>query len=256
MTPVSAVIITFNEAKNIGRCLAALQPVVDEIVVVDSYSTDETPEICKKYDVRFLQREWAGYAATKNWANAQATHAYVLSVDADEVVDDELAHDIMTQRKVGLTAAFAVNRMTNYCGHWVRYCGWYPDRKVRLFPKDRARWEGDFVHENLVLDPGLPTEILEGHLLHYSYHTLQDHRDRAERYAGLHARKMLAEGRRGSLTKALLSALWKFITVYFFKLGVLDGDAGWNIARYSAHAVFLKYTKLAKLRKEKDADHH
>ena len=253
MTPVSAVIITFNEAANIARCLESLMNLTDEIVVVDSFSTDDTPNICRSYGVQFLQREWAGYAATKNWANGQTQHQYILSVDADEVIDEELARDIQHRRSTGLEGVYSVNRRTNYCGHWVRYCGWYPDRKIRLFPKDKCHWEGDFVHETLVHDNDLNERSLHGHLLHYSYHSLDDHRSRAEKYAGLHAQKMAAQNRSSSSLKAYFSAGWKFIQVYLLKLGLLDGKAGWNIARFSAWAVFLKHRKLIETQAQKRA---
>lgn len=257
MTPISAVIITFNEADNIARCLDALRDVADEIIVVDSYSTDRTPDICQQYDgVVFLQRKWQGYAATKNWANAQAKHPYILSIDADEVVDDPLKKSILQARTKGLSGAYSVNRKTNYCGHWVKHGGWYPDRKVRLFHRDKARWEGDFVHETLQLDEGVELQSLQGHLLHFSYHRLEDHRQRARKYAGLHAQKMFTSGRHTTFVSALLSAGWKFIAVYFFKLGLLDGWAGWHIARFSAWAVFLKHQELLQLYAKQRNENH
>lgn len=247
MTPVSAVIITFNEAHNIARCLNALSGLVDEIIVVDSFSTDATKKICESFDVLFFQREWQGYAPTKNWANAQASHNYILSVDADEEVDKILAKSLTRAREKGLSGVYEVNRITNYCGQWVRYSGWYPDRKIRIFPKSGARWTGDFVHETLEVDSELATHRLEGHLNHYSYHSLQDHANRAEKYAGLHAQKMAAAGKKTSMFRARVSAAWKFLQSYLFKLGFLDGSAGWHIARYSARAVFLKHKKLLQI---------
>lgn len=244
MTSVSAVIITHNESANIARCLEALVDVVDEIVVMDSFSTDDTAKICERYPVRFFQQEWQGYSATKNKANQLATHDYILSVDADEVLDEKLQQSVLKERTARLSGAYIVNRKTNYCGHWVRFGGWYPDRKVRLFSKSGARWEGDFVHETLVLKDDIRVVQLDGHLLHYSYHTLDDHRGRIQKYARLHAQKMATDGKSTSSIKAIFSAGWKFLQVYFFKLGLLDGGAGWNIARFSARAVFLKHRLL------------
>lgn len=247
MTSVSAVIITFNEAHNIARCLNALSGLVDEIIVVDSFSTDGTKKICESFEVQFYQREWEGYAPTKNWANAQASHNYIFSIDADEEIDKELAKSLTQARTTGLAGVYEVNRKTNYCGHWVKHSGWYPDRKIRLFPKSSARWTGDFVHETLEVNAELSTHRLEGHLHHYSYHSLQDHATRAEKYAGLHAQKMAAEGKRTSIFKASASAFWKFLQSYIINLGFLDGWAGWQIARFSARAVFLKHKKLLQL---------
>ncbi len=256
MTPVSAVIITYNEAKNIKRCLESLVEVVDEIIVVDSFSEDNTPEICAEFPVKFIQREWQGYAATKNWANEQATHPYLLSVDADEALDNPLKSALLTARKQGLSGAYAINRKTNYCGHWVRFCGWYPDRKIRVFHRNEAVWEGDFVHETLSLKHHVKVKQLSGHLHHYSYHSLQDHRSRTEKYAKLHAKKMNVQGKQSSILKAYLSAAWKFFQVYFLKLGLFDGMAGMHIARYSARAVFLKYRYLTELQRQPHENNH
>lgn len=251
MTPISAVVITLNEAANIDRCLKSLADVADEIVVVDSFSTDKTEELCAAHGVRFIQRKWEGYAPTKNWANQQAKHTYVLSIDADEEVDSVLKQSIKNAAKNGLHGAYELQRKTNYCGHWVNHCGWYPDRKIRLHDKTNATWVGDFVHEELQLKPGIEVQTLEGHLLHYSYHHLSDHQKRAEKYAHLHAQKMAADNRNSSIFKAAASAVWKFFQVFFIRLGFLDGKAGWHIARFSAYAVFLKYKNLRELNKSK-----
>jgi len=250
VTFISAVIITFNEQLNIGRCLQSLQGIADEIIVVDSFSTDNTEKICREFkNVKFIQRAWEGYAQTKNWANEHAAHPYILSIDADEAPDELLRKSILEQKELGLTGAFELNRITNYCGQWVKHCGWYPDKKVRLFRKGTAQWEGDFVHETLNINAQEKIYPLQGHLLHYSYHTLQDHRNRLEKYANLHAQKMKAEGKTAFPGKAFFSAVWKFKQVYLFKLGFLDGKAGFNIARFSAKAVCLKYQKLNQLNK-------
>lgn len=256
MNRVSAVIITYNEEKNIEKCLRSLVDVVDEIVVADSFSEDNTAAICARFPVKFLQRKWQGYAATKNWANQQATNHYVLSVDADEELDQELKSSITAAQKNGLSGAYSINRKTNYCGHWVRFCGWYPDRKIRLFNKNEASWQGDFVHETLELQNGIPVNALKGHLNHYSYHNLQDHRERVIKYARLHAEKMKHSGKRTSKLKAYFSAAWKFFQVYFLKLGLFDGTAGWNIARFSARAVFLKHHYLIEIQNQRDENNN
>lgn len=251
MTQLSAVIITFNEQLNIGRCLQSLQGIADEIVVVDSFSTDNTEAFCRQFkNVKFIQREWQGYAQTKNWANEQAAHEYIFSIDADEAPDEVLRKAILGQKEKGLFGALELNRITNYCGHWVKHCGWYPDKKVRIFKKGTARWKGDFVHETLTLNSEEKIAPLNGHLLHYSYHTLKDHKDRLEKYAVLHAQKMYTDGKTVFPGKALFSSIWKFKQVYLFKLGFLDGKAGFNIARFSAKAVYLKYRKLNQLNKK------
>ncbi|HRH68051.1 MAG: glycosyltransferase family 2 protein [Flavobacteriales bacterium] len=248
MTGISAVIITRNEAHNIGSCLAAVTGVVDEIIVVDAESTDDTRRIAETAGARVIVRKWTDYSDQKNFANAQATGTYILSLDADEVLSPGLTTSIHDELRTGLTGAYKLNRLTNYCGTWVRHGGWYPDAKVRLFPKEGTRWEGEHVHEELRLAPGTIVRALRGDLLHYSYRSVEDHIARLERYSDLHARKMLAAGKHPGALKQLFSPMVKFIQTYVLKLGILDGLAGWRIARYSARGVRLKYAKLSALR--------
>lgn len=248
MELISAVIITRNEARNIGRCITSLQGLVDEVVVVDSESTDETRSIALGLGARVIVRAWTDYSDQKNFANAQARNDYVLSMDADEALSPELMDSLKHAQRAGLVGAYRFNRLTNYCGTWVRHGGWYPDVKVRLFPKAAARWEGEHVHEELKLRSGLPITHLKGDLLHWSYHSLDDHRERIERYSTLHARKMMADGRTAGPVKRWLSPVAKFVQGYLMQGGFLDGAAGFHIARLSARAVHLKYAKLHALR--------
>lgn len=253
MTGISAVIITRNEALNIARCIISLNMLVDEVIVVDAESTDDTQRIATDHGARVIVRRWTDYSDQKNFANAQATRPYILSMDADEAISAELRTSLMAAIKQGLNGAYRVNRLTNYCGAWVRHGGWYPDAKVRLFPKDGTRWEGEHVHEELRLADGVAVQQLDGDLLHYSYPTLRSHEERIERYSDLHARKMFAAGKKGGMLKRMFSPVVKFIQGYVFRLGVLDGKAGWNIARLSARAVRLKYEKLDRLRRAQSA---
>ncbi len=249
MDKISAVIITFNEERNIGRCLESALKVADEIIVLDSFSKDATADICYRYPkVRFIERAWEGYSKSKNYANEQASHPYIISLDADEEVTDELAHAILKEKE-NLKGAYAFNRLTNYCGFWIKHCGWYPDTKVRLFPKGKAFWEGDFVHEELKLDKSLSVKILNGNLNHYSYYTEEEHRQRIEKYSDLHAQKMKAEGKKADFVKLYISPPFKFFKTYFLQLGVMDGYPGFIISALSAKAVYLKYKKLRALQK-------
>lgn len=238
---VSAVIITKNEARNIGRCLASLVGVADEVIVLDSHSTDSTQGICLAHGARFIPQDWLGYAATKNLGNNLCSHPYILSMDADEALSPQLKESILALGGK-LQGAYQFNRLAFYCGTPVRHGGWYPDRKVRLFPKDAAAWQGDFVHEELVLAPGMKTTWLEGDLLHYTYYSVEEHWARARKYAGLAADAMVGRGKMGLLLKACLSPGWRFVQMYFIKAGFLDGKAGWNIARITAMEVWWKYT--------------
>ncbi|MBK9628786.1 MAG: glycosyltransferase family 2 protein [Flavobacteriales bacterium] len=189
MTGISAVIITRNEAHNIERCIVSLKGLVDEVIVVDAESTDATHTIAEQAGAQVIIRAWTDYTDQKNFANAKAKSPYILSMDADEAVSPVLRASLLTAISAGLKGAYQVDRLTNYCGTWVRHGGWYPDPKVRLFAKADACWEGTHVHEELRLKNGTPITALKGDLLHYSYPTVQSHADRIERYSELHARK-------------------------------------------------------------------
>ncbi len=243
---ISVIIITYNEENNIGRCLEAASHVADEIVVIDSFSQDKTQEICVSFGVKFLSRQWEGYSKAKNFGNAQASHNYILSLDADEVLSEELIQSI-NAKKENLSGAYQFNRLTNYAGKWVRHCGWYPDPKIRLFPKDKAQWIGDFVHEILEVESNVAINKLKGDLLHYSYISKADHLSRIEKYSVLHAQKLFNEGRKSGFFKKIISPFAKFVRDYIFQLGFLDGKTGFTICRLSARAVYLKYVKLEKL---------
>lgn len=252
MQGISAVIITRNEERNIGRCLSSLKEVVDEVIVVDAESTDATQRIARELGARVVERAWTDYSDQKNHANDLAMGPYILSMDADEALSPELSASLRAAQGKGLDGAYACDRLTNYCGTWVHHGGWYPDTKVRLFPKDGATWEGAHVHEVLRLaDPRPPTR-LKGDLLHYSYYTIADHKERIERYSSLHAQAMYEAGKRAGFIKVWLSPIVKFIQGFLLQLGALDGKAGWNIAWYSARAVHLKYLKLQALSRGTD----
>jgi glycosyltransferase involved in cell wall biosynthesis len=250
---ISAVIITLNEERNIGRCIASVQGVADEVIVVDAESTDCTAAIAAEHGARVVARRWTDYSDQKNFANGLAHHAFILSLDADEELSPQLRASLLAARQAGLHGAYSVHRLTNYCGDWVRHGGWYPDTKVRLFPKSAVRWEGEYVHETLGLDPGTSVTLLKGDLLHYSYPSLRAHEERIERYSDLHARKLLAAGKRAGFAKLWLSPAAKFLQCYLLRLGFLDGGAGYRIATLSAKAVYLKYQKLNLLRRDQDA---
>src|SRR5690554_1529655 len=193
---LTSTIITFNEERNIARCIDALMPISDEIIVLDSYSSDRTIEICKSKNVRIEQREWKGYSNAKNYLNQLATHEYIFSVDADEAPDETLQAAILRIKKEGLIGIYEVNRLTNYCGKWIKHSGWYPDVKIRIFPKSISNWEGAYVHEELVVDGNPVAKNLSGHLLHYSYYSQTEHKQRADKYSELTAIKMFEKGKR------------------------------------------------------------
>ena len=249
MEKLSVVIITYNEEKNIKACLDAVMGLSDDIVVVDSFSTDKTREICENYsNVNFIQHKWDGYSKQKNYANSLVKYPYLLSLDADEVISKELMSSI--KQIDTFKAVYEFSRLTNYCGDWVHHCGWYPDTKIRIFPKEGSYWEGDFVHETLVIPKDLEIKRLAGDLLHYSYHTIEDHYNQIENYSSLHAEKMKYANKKASFLKLYISPVFKFFRTYFLELGFLDGKAGYDIARISAKAVRLKYQKLKQISNE------
>ncbi len=247
---ISATIITFNEERNIERCILSLQEVSDEIIVLDSFSSDKTKEICEKLKVHFVQREWAGYSASKNHLNSLAQYDYILSIDADEALDDVLKDEILTVKQEKNPQLYTFNRLTNYCGTWIKHSGWYPDVKLRLFPKESCRWEGEFVHEELVYPHDLKIIQLKGHLHHYSYYDYIDHRERADKYSTLTAMKMHQAGKKASVLKPYLSGFARFVTMFFMKAGFLDGWQGFKIAQISAQSNVFKYKELRRLNKE------
>lgn len=255
MPQLSVVIITFNEEKNIGRCLESIQGIADDVVIVDSFSTDATESISKKYAVNFISRKWEGYSDTKNFANAQAKHDWVLSLDADEALSEELKKSILKAKVEPGLKTYKFHRLTNYCGSWIKHCGWYPDTKIRVFDRRITKWEG-IIHEKLVIDfspidsaQGDKLEmtkgiLLNGDLLHYSYYSKEQHYAQTEKFSTLAAQNMFAKGKKVSALKMYLSPIVKFISDYIIKLGFLDGAAGYTICRISAYTSYLKYKKL------------
>ena len=251
MPAISAVLITKNEERNIARCLGSLAPVVDEIIVVDSGSTDSTEAICHRFGAIFTPHTWEGYSQQKNFANSLVSHPLTLSIDADEALSPALAQSILQLKNQPLlNAAYRLNRLTNFCGHWIHHCGWYPDAKVRLWPSGSAHWQGD-IHEELILDSPFPVQPLQGDLLHYSYYSVNDLALRQPGYYRLAASEAYAKGRRSSLAAILFKPLWTFFHDYILRLGFLDGRAGYIVCRMNAHYTFMKYTTLLELSKQK-----
>lgn len=243
-TPISAVIITFNEERNIARCIESLLPVADEIVVVDSLSTDKTREICEKYPVRFIEHPFEGYIEQKNWAMQQARYDFVLSLDADEALDEELQQEILTIKNNIECDAYQMNRLTNYCGRWIYHGGWYPDRKIRLWNRKKGKWGGINPHDKVELLPGTKIKRLKGNILHYSYYTIDEHHKQIERFTRIKAEAMFEKGIKVSIFRPYVSAFIKFLRNYFFRWGFLDGREGLIIAYLSAGATFKKYQLL------------
>lgn len=247
MPAISAVILTFNEERNIGRCIASLRGLVDDIVVVDSFSTDKTEEICRREGVRFIQHAFEGYIQQKNWALTQAKNDHCLSLDADEALSPSLRESIASLPETWEAPAYSMNRLTNYCGRWIRHCGWYPDVKLRLFDRRLGAWGGINPHDEYRLTKGEKTIHLKGDILHYSYYTISDHLRQVEHFTNVSAAALQARGEKAGWVKLYLSPPLKFLKSYILQAGFLDGFEGYTICRVSALATFIKYAKLRQL---------
>ncbi len=245
---ISGVIITYNEARNIARCLQSLQVVCDEILVLDSYSTDSTAQICHSFGVRFEQNTFEGHIQQKNEALQRASHPWVLSLDADEALSPELHASILALKKESpQKGGFTFNRLTNYCGKWIHHSGWYPDTKLRLVTKADAQWGGINPHDRLLPSKELQLQHLKGDLLHYSYYTKADHFKQIAYFSAIAAKELHARRIKSSIPTIIIKVAAQFIKSYFIKLGFLDGVAGWHIAVRSAYATQQKYQLLRKL---------
>jgi len=251
MPELSVVIITFNEERNIARCIDSVKSVADDIVIVDSYSTDKTREIAEAKGARFVLHQFPGHIEQKNWAITQAKYPFILSLDADEALSKELENSILDVKNKKQYDGYTMNRLTNYCGKWVRHCGWYPDAKLRLWDSTKGKWGGVNPHDRYDMNEGSTVLHLKGDILHYSYYTLTDHINQVNKFTDISANAMLKMGRKASLLKVYFSPVFKFIRDYILLHGFLDGYTGFVICRISAHAAFLKYAKLRQLSRKK-----
>jgi glycosyltransferase involved in cell wall biosynthesis len=248
MPEISVVIITFNEEKNIARCLDSVKGIADDIVVVDSFSKDKTQAICLQHGARFVEHAFEGHIEQKNWAITQAKYPHILSIDADEALNETLKESIRFVKNNWIKDGYSMNRLTNYCGTWIHHCGWYPDTKLRLWDSRKGVWTGINPHDEFRLTkPDSTVGFLKGDLHHYSYYTRDDHYKQVNYFTDILAREYNKRGRKGSLVKLTLNPIAKFLGDYFLKLGFLDGKAGFTISRISAYATWLKYSKLRKL---------
>ncbi len=250
MEKLSVVILTFNEARNIKRCIESVLAVADEIVIVDSYSTDTTPDICRAYNVRFYQHPFEGYIEQKNYAASLTQYDYILSLDADEALSELLTQSILAAKHIWKHDGYTMNRLTSYCGQWIHHSGWYPDTKLRLFKKNKAVWAGVNPHDKVEMHHGATITLLEGDLHHYSYYTFEEHKAQIVKFAEISASALYKKGVRSDPAKIIYKPVARFIRSYIVKAGFMDGKAGWTIARMTAWASFLRYTQLYKLQKK------
>ncbi len=247
---LSAVIIAYNEEEKIGLCLDSLATVADELIVVDSHSTDRTVEICQTKGASVVSQEFLGYIEQKNFALAKAQFEYVLSLDADEVLSEKLIDSIKEIKSNSTHDAYEFNRLTNFCGKWIKHGGWYPDTKLRLWKKDLGEWAGTNPHDKVVLNSNLNVKKIDGDLLHYSIDSIEQHIEQIQKFTTIAAQAMHEKGRKSSLFNVFFNSTFKFIRDYFIRMGFLDGFYGYVIAKNSAFAKYLKYLKLYQLNKQ------
>ncbi len=247
MPPLSVVIITYNEEKMIGKCLESIQDIANEIVVVDSLSTDNTRSICEQYNVKFIEHAFEGHIQQKNLALSHAANPHVLSLDADEVVSPKLKESIKSIKQNWEHDGYYFNRLTNYCGKWIRHCGWYPDKKLRLLDRRKGQWGGVNPHDKIMMEKNSRICHLKGDLWHYSFFSIGQHIEQINKFTDISSRQLFEQGKKASVAKILFSPFIKFIRDYIVKAGFLDGFYGLVISMNSAHAKFLKYSKLKKL---------
>jgi len=238
---ISATIITCNEERNIARTIESLR-CCDEILVVDSGSTDRTVEIAEKLGARVIESPWPGYSKQKNLAAAQASNDWILSLDADETLSEALEAEIWQLRKNGPSFdAYTMPRMAQYLGRWILHSGWYPDRKVRLYHRAKATWVGEFVHESVQVNGSVGH--LKSNILHYTCDSLSEHLRSIDRYTTLAAQEVASRKQKVTIRQLLFEPPWTFLRSYFFQLGFLDGFEGLNIAYMAAAYTYLKYSK-------------
>jgi glycosyltransferase involved in cell wall biosynthesis len=239
---ITATIITLDEERNIARAIESLR-CADEILIVDSSSTDRTVELAENLGARVIEANWRGYSAQKNWAAEQAAHDWILSLDADEALSEALEAEIWNLKKSGPQFdAYTMPRLARYLGRWIMHSGWYPDRKVRLYDRRKSHWIGEFVHESVQVGGRLGH--LESNILHFTCDSLSEHMKTMDRYTTLAAQELVARKVKVPMHKLILDPAWTFCKSYFIQRGFLDGAEGLTIAHMAAFYSFLKYSKV------------
>jgi glycosyltransferase involved in cell wall biosynthesis len=245
MPSFSAVVITYNEEQDLPQVLESLNDLADEVIIVDSGSTDRTCEIARKCGARVFSRQFSAFDVQKNVAAGMASHEWVFSMDADEVVGPELRASLLAWKKTSPECvAYGVGRCTNYLGKWIRHSGWYPDHHLRLYRRDQARFVGS-LHESLRANG--PAKQLTGDLQHYTVRSLDEHHAKLEVFTTLAAEDLFSRGKRHWRGAMYADAFWTFVNRLIFRLGFLDGYQGVLIAWMSARYVWMKYRKLGEL---------
>jgi glycosyltransferase involved in cell wall biosynthesis len=252
MIGLSVVIITFNEEKNIGRCIDSVAHLADEIIVVDSYSTDTTKAVCLSKGVKFFEHKFEGFTSQKNFATSLASHDFILALDADEYLSEDLSGSIARVKSNWNADGYTMNRLNSYAGKWIKSCGWYPDRKIRLWDRRKGAWSGGLVHELVVMQQDAIIRHLHGDLLHLAYdNASQLIQKMQQQYADLFAMEN-AYRKKVTPFKIVYKTLASFLKSYILKGGIWDGYEGLVISVSNANGVFYKYAKLLETNRSKN----
>lgn len=251
MEKLSLVIITFNEEKNIGRCIDSAASLADEIIVLDSFSTDRTVEIAQSKGARVFREPFRGYREQKNRALELASYDYILSLDADEELDNTLHAAVAEAKKTFTYSAYRMNRCTNHCGRFIRSGTWYPDRKIRLFDKRLAYWSGFNPHDKIAFYKPVAVKHLRGEILHYSYPSLEKHAAKVIGFSSIAAQSLFEAGRRTNLFRLILNPAWAFFNDFLLRAGFVNGQQGFVMSVMKTRYTFLKHKKLYQLQRKK-----
>lgn len=249
---ISVVIISKDEAHIIENTLQSLQALTNDIVVVDSGSTDATVTICKKYNATVIETNWGGYGINKNKGIEAAGNDWILSLDADEAIDDELLKSLLQLDLSNGNEVFVIRFKNFFCGKWIRFGEWGFDRHIRLFNRKKIKWNTAAVHENLIFPADVAVTRLRGNILHYTVHNRSEYDAKTDYYARMNAKKYAQAGKKPIFLKQYFSPLFAFIQHYIFRLGFLDGREGFIIAKTTARYTFLKYHYLKEMNTNKD----
>ncbi|MGB0523408.1 MAG: glycosyltransferase family 2 protein [Flammeovirgaceae bacterium] len=243
---ISGVIITYNEERNIKDCILSIKDVVDEVLVVDSFSTDKTVEICESLGARVIKHPFEGHIQQKNYAMEQSTYDHVLSLDADERASEEMIAVIKQAKEKWQGSAYKFNRLNNYCGAWLKR-SWYPDAKIRLWDRRKGKWGGENPHDRVIVSDGDITKV-KADIIHYAYADLEEHFHQVTKFAIIAANAKYKQGKKASfLIHVLIGPWFKFIKRYLFQFGFLDGYYGFIFSALAAFVNFKKYLRLWEL---------
>lgn len=247
---LSVVIITYNEERNIERCIKSVKDLANEIIVLDSHSTDRTEKICSELNVKFFKHDFDGHIQQKNRVVKLAENNLILSLDADEEISDELQQSILKVKDNCEYDAYYFNRLNIYCGKRIKFTSWYPDRKLRIWDRRKGEWGGVNPHDTVKMIKGASKKYLHGDLLHYSFNTVEEHITQANKFSTIGAEQLIKNNKKNLLFKALIKPAFRFFKDYFLKLGILGGYTGLLISVIISFETFLKYSKAYLLKRK------